>query len=64
MMVPELMEILSKLPQDKSILCQLVDEKGQAFQLDFEFKDNPKSWMIQLRVSHPELKDIYNITRD
>lgn len=61
---PELIEVLKKLPQDKTILCQVVDEKGQAFQMFYEFNDVENSWMIQLRVSHPELKDLYNIKRD
>ncbi|BAQ02725.1 hypothetical protein AVU38_gp197 [Ralstonia phage RSL2] len=56
---------MKKLPQDKHILCQVVDEKGQAFNMFFEFKEIPNNWdMIQLRVSHPELKDLYNIKRD
>ncbi|BAS04996.1 hypothetical protein [Ralstonia phage RSF1] len=60
----DIIEQMKKLPQDKHILCQVVDEKGQAFQMFFEFNDVPSSWMIQLRVSHPELKDLYNIKRD
>lgn len=59
----DIKKIMDTLPQDKHILCQVVDEKGQAFQMFFEFHDT--NWnMIQLRVSHPELKDLYNIKRD
>jgi len=61
---PELIEVLKKLPQDKSILCQVVDESGNAFNCQFELIDIKDSWMIQLRVFHPELKDLYNLKRD
>lgn len=61
----DVIELMKKLPQDRHFLCQLVDEKGQAFNMFFEFNEIPNCRdMLQLRVFHPELKDLYNITRD
>lgn len=57
--------LMDKLPQDRHILCQVVDQKGQAFNMFFEFKEVPNNRdMIQLRVYHPELTDLYDIKRD
>lgn len=63
MYTPELIEKLKTLPTDKPILCQVVDQKGNAFMCDFEFNNIERSWMIQLRVSHPELVDLYDIKK-
>jgi hypothetical protein len=60
----DIKKIMDTLPQDKDIICQVVDEKGQAFNMFFEFNDLGKSRMIQLRVHHPDLKDLYNIKRN
>ena len=60
---PELIEVLKNLPQDKSVLCQVVDQSGHAFNCQFELNDIPNSWMIQLRVFHDELKDLYNLEK-
>jgi hypothetical protein len=60
---PELIELLKKLPQEKSILCQVVDQSSHAFNCQFEFNDIEKSWMIQLRVFHEQLVDLYNLEK-
>jgi len=57
----QLKAALDKLPEQKTILCQMVDRSGHAFNAHFDLIDVQDSWMIQLRVSHPELVDLYDI---
>lgn len=58
---PELIKILEGLPQDKPILCQIIDQKGNAFGGEFSLQDVPTSWMNHLAITHRELVDLYNI---
>jgi len=58
MKVSQLMERLQELPQERTVMCQLVaeDEPG-AWNMFFEFENVDSSdWLVQLRVYHPELK--------
>ncbi len=59
MKVQELIEKLQQLPQDKSIVCQVVpfDPPG-AWNMWFDVFDIQDSWMVQLRVWHPDLKKL------
>jgi len=54
--VAQLIEHLQKLPQDKSIMCQVIPAQGGgAWNMHFDFHDVPDSWMVQLAVHHREL---------
>jgi hypothetical protein len=56
MTIRELIAELSKLPQDRSIICQVVGQDAGAWNMEFDFKSIERSdWAVQLRVSHPEL---------
>ena len=46
MTVRQLIEELSKLPQDKPILCQVTSEDGKAWNMFFDFNDIKESWMV------------------
>lgn len=62
MKVSELIEKLKTLPQDKSIICQVVPSEGSgAWMMHFDFHDVSTSWMVQLRVSHTDLKVLPDI---
>lgn len=63
MRVSEFIEKLKTLPQDKSILCQVVGTEGNgAWNMQFDIVDIPEmSWAVQLRVSHPDLKALPDI---
>lgn len=50
-----LIEHLKTLPQDKSILCQVVGQKSGAWSMPYTFVDIPDSSFIQLRVEHQQL---------
>ena len=54
----KLIKQLQLLPQDKSIVCQVVGQESGAWNMGFEFNDIPDSWMIQLRVEHPRLEKL------
>ena len=59
MKVRTLIEQLQGLPQDKSIMCQVIPAKGPgAWNMHFDFHDVPNSWMVQLAVHHPELQEL------
>ena len=64
MRVMDAKAVLDTMPQEKSILCQVVDQSGNAFNYDFEFHNVEPSWMVQLRVHHKELVDLYDIRRE
>lgn len=58
MKVSELIEHLKTLPQDKTVVCQVVPQEvgSGAWNMRFEFADAPRSdWMVVLSVSHPDL---------
>ena len=57
--VAGLIEQLKELPQDKSVLCQLVVEgKAEAWNMFFDVSDVKDSdWLVQLRVYHPEFTE-------
>ena len=57
MRVKELIEQLQKLPQDKPIMCQVVAQEAPgAWNMHFDVQDIESSWMVQLRVWHPDIK--------
>ena len=59
MKVSELIEKLQGMPQDKTVLCQVVpQEPPGAWNMQFDVADIATSWMVQLRVFHPELKKL------
>lgn len=58
MNVEQLIEKLRELPQDKDIVCQVVGQKSGAWNMQFDFHDIETSWMVTLRVSHPDLNDL------
>jgi hypothetical protein len=57
----ELIEKLKAMPDGKQIFCQLVDGQGQALNLQFDVIDIPNTSLIQLRVMHPDIDDIYKL---
>nr|BDD48121.1 hypothetical protein 37 [Balneolaceae bacterium] len=57
MRVKHLIEKLKRLPQDKSVLCQLTaQESPEAWNMMFEFYDLEDMQFVQLNVFHPTLK--------
>jgi len=55
----EAIKILEELPENKSIACQVVGQNSGAWSMEFEFIDVKHSdWMIQLRITHPNLIDL------
>jgi len=58
MKVKDLIEKLKELPQEKSVMCQVVGTSNTtAWNMFFEFQDVKDSdWLVQLRVSHPTIK--------
>jgi len=61
MTLEQLIEQLQDLPQDKSILCQLIgsdETDDRAWNMFFEFSDVKDSSFIQLKISHPEFKTL------
>ena len=58
MKVSELIEHLKTLPQDRTIMCQVVPQERDAgaWNMRFEFAEVPASdWLVVLSVSHPDL---------
>lgn len=53
--------LLDELPQDKHIICQVVDEHGKAWNMFYTFEDDRQGSYIQLRVYHPDLKSLPDI---
>lgn len=59
MKVSELIEKLQELPQDRSVLCQVVGQESGAWNMEFDVLNVEQSdWMVRLRVYHPNLKDL------
>lgn len=59
MIVSELIKELEQLPQDKSVLCQVVGVDGpEAWNMSFKVSDIETSWMVQFKVFHPNLKHL------
>ena len=59
MKVSELIEKLKELPQDKSVVCQVVGQESGAWNMQFEVNNITTSdWMCCIRVSHPDLIDL------
>ena len=57
MKVSELIEKLKTLPQERSVVCQVVGQEEGAWNMDFEFSNIEHSdWMVGLKISHPRLK--------
>lgn len=61
MLVEQAIEKLNTLSKEKSIVCQVVDEQGRAWNMYFEILDVPNSSFIQLKVFHPDLKELPSI---
>lgn len=53
---PQVIEELRQLPQDKPLLCQVVDQCGNAWNMHFDFH-TVGSFNV-LRISHPDLKEL------
>ena len=63
MKVSELVQKLQALPQDRDVICQVVDTKGGAWNMYFEFNVIGNSdWLVQLRVSHPDFPDFRELS--
>ena len=58
MNVYELITELKKCKPEKTVLCQVTDQSGKAWNMHFEINDIVDSWMVQLRVFHPELEEL------
>ena len=58
MLVKELIDILQEMPQEKPIVCQVVGQESGAWQMGFELNNINDSWMVQLKVEHPALKNL------
>lgn len=58
MKVSELIELLKQLPQDRTILCQVVEQDGpNAWNMCWSIENVENSdWIVQLRVEHPDLR--------
>lgn len=62
MKVKELIKELEKLPQDKTIYCQIIPSEGDgAWRMFHELHDIPDSPWVQLKIYHPELKRLPDI---
>ena len=62
MLVSELIEELTKLPPTKPIIimCQVIGG-DDVWNMGFEVRDVPTSWMVVLAVSHPDLTSLPEI---
>jgi len=60
--VEELVKILKEMPQDKSLTCQVVAENGDTWNCGFDVTDIESSWMVNIRVSHPQLTHLPSLT--
>lgn len=60
MLVKQAIEKLQAMSPDKSIICQVVDAEGHAWNMHFDFLDI-NSNLVQLEVSHPDLKVLPSI---
>lgn len=59
MTVKQLIEKLKTLPQECSVMCQVVGQETGAWNMNFDVLNVQQSdWMVQLRVSHPTLKKL------
>ena len=59
MKVKELIAALEDLPQDRSIICQVVGQDSGAWNMEFSVNNIESSdWAVHLRVSHPDLIDL------
>jgi hypothetical protein len=56
MNVQELIEQLQKLPQEKTVICQVVGQDYGTWSMWFEFNDVNR--LVQLRIFHPLLMDL------
>lgn len=58
MKVSKVIEQLQQLDPDKVVLAQVVAEDGSVWNCWFDFLDVPNTKLIQLRISHDELKTL------
>ena len=58
MKVSELIEQLQVLPQDKSVLCQVVGQDSGVWNMEFELNNIKDSWMVHLKVEHRKLNTL------
>ena len=56
MIIKDLIKHLESLPQDRTVLCQVVGQETGAWNMYFEFNVIEASdWIVQLKVFHPTL---------
>ena len=59
MNVKDAISKLSKLPQEKELVCQVIANNGSVWTCLFDFLDVQDSdWACQLRVFHPDLENL------
>jgi len=63
MTVQELIVSLSKLPQDKQVVCQVVAEDNTVWNCWYDFNDIERSQLVQLRIHHDELKTLNGVNK-
>lgn len=65
MIVEQFIEKLQQLPKEKSLLCQVVGTGDSinpgAWSMEFDVHDIPGTSFVQIRVSHPDLKELPSI---
>lgn len=59
--VEHVIEQLKKLDPKKSLMCQVVDQVGNAWNMCYEFVDLPGSNMVVLCVTHDDLVELPKI---
>lgn len=57
----DVVEQMKTLDSDKEILCQVVDQEGNAWNMHFDFLKPTGCSFNVLDVHHPDLKDFYHI---
>lgn len=62
--VAEVTQQLQRLQSDKTVLCQVVDREGKAWNMLFEFCDVPHTSFVQLKVFHPGLAQLPQVSFD
>ncbi len=62
MIVKDFIKILEEMPQDKSVTCQVVAENGDVCNCGFDVTNIKNSWMVNIKVSHPQLTHLPSLT--
>lgn len=60
MSVASTIEDLKALPPEDIVVCQVVDQQGNAWSMFYEFVKVPNTSMVMLRIHHPHLKQLPN----